>query len=499
MKKIDFKNAAAKLIYDLIGADGYVSDRELTIMNSTLNDRYNLTDVERVYQANQLSFSQALEKLQKWEIEKDIEDLIEDLELIAGYGVVKDPKNNYTTIEGFCSLHEAWLLFLIKYALKVKDDVIVFSVNIDRYRLSKSDIIYVENASNANILFNDEMEKNYDEFRSLLELYGLRLVYIPKVCEYLKEKRKKKELIDLMRYVNPYKRYENSDAQKIAENIDKITISDFVKDILPETQKNIFNRLKPSFLIKIKTSIVNKDDQSGKFELQKVNNYILIPIKNSINDTLKEIIKNYTQYSLERKIPNRKLHGRPFILHGFDRTFLNFAMSHLLDSNRLISLHFDFTSNKEVVFVFEGGRTERFIIKSKHMILYLITIIYSLYDNGLPLIEDNFKHKHKSNHEILFLLLYKKIKEKDNVNLYNNQGKLDTDISRLKDLLEHYQIPNKYWPVKNDSCLRIPNVNHGMIYIRYRGEEFELSDKMSLLMKKKKNKEFSSVLISYFE
>lgn len=51
MKK-DFCIAAARLIFDVIGADGYLSDREIDIMESYLNEKYGLLNPEWVHAVN---------------------------------------------------------------------------------------------------------------------------------------------------------------------------------------------------------------------------------------------------------------------------------------------------------------------------------------------------------------------------------------------------------------------------------------------------------------
>ena len=498
----EFKKAAARLIFDLMGADGYISDRELEIMKSELNDRYDLTQVERVTQANGISFSGALEILQKCGDSHDIDRLLKDLYLIAGVGEQKNDNEAFTRLEGHCSLYEAWLLFTIEYALK--KNAIVFSIQKKEYRFSRSEIIYIENDISNNEKYHAEIESRFNEFNTRLELYGMRFVYIPKVCHYLKEKRKQGKLISLMRYVSPYKRYEDEDAENIASNIDHISTADFVKDILPEREKSLFKDLKPSFLLKIKTTIVLQ----GK--PMKVNDFIIIPINNSISETLDDAIKQYTRYTLDRHIPERKLHGCPFMLHGFDRTFLNFAMAHLLTTDRLTKITFDFSRvvdgkqyKKQVIFNFDGKRKVNVDFENKPMILYLIFIIYTLYKDGLPVqVEISSKKKNKAKHEQMFTALYKKVKGKDtkvkgkDPELYNSKGVLSSEITRLNAMLK--EIPIEYWPKKDNIVFRVPYITKGMVFFKFRDEEFELCDKVRKLMEKHNTMDFEEALTNLF-
>jgi hypothetical protein len=494
MRSNEFNNAAARLVFDIVGADGYVSDRELEIMGKLLDDKYELTSVDRVAQANAMSFSKALEILRGWHNKKDIETLIDELHLIAGYGIHPYGNKSFSALEGFCSLYEAWLLFAIDYALN-NEDVTVFSINKTEYRFSKSEIIYIENDCGGNESIHQEMDARYEEFKARLELYGMRLIYIPKICEYLKEKRKQGRLMPLMRYVNPLKRYEDEDSQMIAENIDKITTSEFVKDFFPEKEKSIVKNLRPSFLLKIKTSTV----VHGQDELPiKVTDFMVIPVRGSIRQTLSQAIEKYSMYTLDHHIPERKLHGRPFILHGFDRTFLNFAMSHILRADSISKIIFDFTEKerkkRHVLFVFDEKRHIPVGFDNKPMVLYLLIVIYSLYDNGLPAEAKPTRKKTQSEHEQLFSVLYKRVKS-SNTGLYNNGG-LATDINRLKRKLAG--IPDKYLPVKDSALLRIPYITQNMVFIKFRGEEFRLVDKVDALMEKRHNKSFFVALLDLF-
>ena len=491
----EFKNAAARLIFDIIGADGYVSDRELNIMEAELNDKYNLIEVERVLQANSISFSGALEILQNYENKDEVDRLLDELYLIAGVGEQQYKNKAFSRLEGHCSLYEAWLLFAIEYAIREKAKV--FSIQKKEYRFSRSEIIYIENGDSGYERFHAEMDSRFDEFKTRLELYGMRLVFIPKVCQYLKEKRKQGKLISLMRYVSPYKHYENADAENIASKLDKISTAEFVKDILPEREKSLYNKLKPSFLLKIKTTIVIKEKPI------KVNDFIIIPIKDSVNNTLNEALEKYTHYTLDRHIPEWKLHGRPFILHGFDRTFLNFAMSHLLTSDRLTRVIFDFSrvvdgkkNKKQVTFDFDGKRQVSVDFENKPMVLFFLILIYTLYSNGLPVHEEAVKkRKRQLGHEKVFSALYKKVTEND-TRLYNSKGILSSEITRLNKMIE--TIPEKYWPQKDDTILRIPYITKDMVYVKIRNEEFILFDKIEEIIDKQHKKDFESALADFF-
>lgn len=486
--KREFCIAATRLIYDLVGADGYVSDRELEIMDGVLNDKYNLNDPERAREINKITFCDALEILQGWENEREINDLIDELKLIAGVGKVYSKGNKFCTIEGHCSLSEAWLLFVTEYALKEK--VCVFSVRKSDYRFARSEIIFIEN-SNSNYVLYEEMAEHYSEYKARLELFGMRLIYIPRVCSYLKEKREQRKLKSLMRYVSPFHKYEDQDAKKIVENIDKITTNEFAKDLFSQ-DVGLYNNLKPSFLIKISTSIVEEDKP------RKKSNFMLLPIEGSIGETIKKALKKYQEYTLDLHIPERKLHGRPFRLHGFDRTFLNFVMSQVLNTEKLTKVLFDFSfENKRVQFIFDERRTVTLPLGNKQMCIYLLVILFATYKKGVPL-ERATKRRTgiKMDVERVFSIIYNKVKENSDGELYDGKGKLSTDISRITQKMKDIPLAFHITTLHNRALLNYACKD--VVYVKFNKEERLLNQEIEEIRGKESNKKIEDVFCEVF-
>ncbi|MBQ3944621.1 MAG: hypothetical protein II670_03310 [Alphaproteobacteria bacterium] len=487
MKK-EFCIAAARLIFDIVGADGYVSDRELNIMDGLLNDKYGLSNPERAFEVNRITFCDALQILQNWDNENEVKCLIEELKLISGVGRIVEKNRSYTTIEGHCSLSEAWLLLAIEYALN--SNAIVFSIKKSEYRFARSEIIYLEN-NNENYKIYDEMQEHYGEYKSRLELFGMRLIYIPKVCSYLKEKREQRKLKSLMRYVSPFHKYEDQDAQKIVDNIDNITTKDFAKDLFSDKAK-LYTNLTPSFLMKISTSVVAEDKP------RKKSNFILIPIEETILNTLRKALNKYQEYTLDLHIPERKLHGRPFRLHGFDRTFLNFVMSHVLNTEKLTKVLFDFSyGNKKVQFVFDERRTMTFSLSNKQMCLYLLVLIFTTYKKGVPVNRaTKRKTAFKTDVEKVFASIYTMVKENAEGDLYDGKGRIATDVSRIAQKLK--DIPSAYHVavVDNKAVVNFPCKD--VVYIKFNKEEKLLDKEMKQFRDKDESMNFEDLCCRIF-
>ena len=486
--KREFCVAAARLIYDIVGADGYVSDREINIMDGLLNEKYDLNNPEIAREVNKKTFCDALNTLQTWDDKRDVQVLIDELKLIAGVGKIVYKKNNFSEIEGHCSLSEAWLLLAIEYA--VKEQATVFSVRKSDYRFARSEIIYLENNS-TNYSLYEEMLEHYKEYKARLELFGMRLIYIPRVCSYLKEKREQRKLKSLMRYVSPFHKYEDQDAQKIVDNIDSITTKEFAKDLFSQNV-NIFNNLKPSFLLKISTSVIEEDKPRRK------SNFMLLPIEGSIGDSLKKALNKYREYTLDLHIPERKLHGRPFRLHGFDRTFLNFVMSHVLNTEKLTKILFDFTFDRKIVqFSFDERRTITLSLSNKQMCIYLLIILFTTYKKGVSL-ERATKRKSgvKMDVEKVFCSIYKKVKENSDGELYDGKGKIATDISRLAQKMK--DIPSAYHVITESNKAIVNFPCQDIVYIKLNKNPKLLSDEIEKIREKDCKMKIEEVLCEIF-
>ena len=494
MIKKEFCIAAARLIYDIIGADGYVSDRELDIMEGSLNNKYCLNDPSRAVEVNKTTFCDALKTLKEWDEKKDVDELINELKLIAGVGKTHSKDQKYSIIEGHCSLSEAWLLLAIEYA--IYEDATAFSVKKNDYRFARSEIIYMEN-SGDNISVYNEMSERYEEYKAQLELYGMHLIYIPKVCSYLKQKREHRKLKLLMRYVSPFHRYEDQDAQKIVDNIDKITTNEFAKDIFSQ-EARLYNKLRPSLMLKVSTSVVT-DDKTNK--PQRKSNFILIPIENSVGETLRKALNKYQEYTLDLHIPERKLHGRPFRLHGFDRTFLNFVMSHVLNTEKLTKIVFDFSNEKkegkQVRFIFDDRRTVPIPLGNKQMCLYLLVLLFTRYKKGVPLGRATKKKtKNLMDVEIVFNSIYNNVKSKADIDLYDGKGKLTNDIQRVAGKMK--DIPTSYHVVisENKAIVNFPCMD--IVYVKFNKNEKLLSDEIEKMKAKDCKMKFEDICCGIF-
>lgn len=515
--KNEFCIAAARLIHDTIGADGYVSNRELDILYELLYRKYQLHDLGIYHDAMHNTLCDALNTVRTWPVQEDIDNLIADLKLLAGVG---EYGSEVRSITGFCSQKEAWLLTAFTFALR--KDSQLFSYGNSDFRFSRSEIIYFENSFHE--AFNDEMKEKRELFQAQLNEFGIRLIYIPEVRDYLKRKRKVRKLIKLMRYVNPFNRYEDADAQKIADDIDEIQTADFAADFLSSTDidqkgENLYEKMRPSFLLKIGTSVVacgnaTKDEEQGKGEDRiqedimperrtKKAVFILIPIKESVKETLDEIISIYRSFTLEQSLPLKVLPNEPFVLHGFDRTFLNYVMSRMLTANKLTKVLFDFyNSNKLgkgltycVYFTFDHKRTVYIPLSNKPMCLYFLTLLYTNQETmeGVPY----RRNPRKRGVEEVLDLIGKKAKAHFR-SMYQQEGTLTLELNHLHEKLKN--IPAPYHVVRShDGNHLIANFPYrDVVYIDLDGQERLLWDYIEEIKAKDKKMPIEAICKKMF-
>ena len=225
---------------------------------------------------------------------------------------------------------------------------------------------------------------------------------------------------------------------------------------------------------------------------------MLLPIEGTIDTSLKKALKKYQDYTLDLHLPERKLHGRPFRLHGFDRTFLNFVMSHVLNTEKLSKVIFDFSfENKIVQFNFDERRTISLPLSNKQMCLYLLIILFTTYKKGVAL-ERATKKKTgvKMDVEKVFYSIYKKVKENSDGELYDGKGKIATDISRLAQKLK--DIPSAYQVITESNKAIVNFPFQDIVYIKFNKTQKLLSDEVEKIREKDRKMKIEEVLCEIF-
>lgn len=391
--RIDFNIAAIRLLYDMVAADGYISDRELDLLQYKLEREYGLSN-ELTKDASRVSYGEALEYLSKNATASQKKRVFEDLKLVAGVGVSNVSFSNagedvhaIESIVGRCSPEEARLLLITAWALF--NNAIVFTLKKSKFRFSKKEIIYLESEENEDI--HEELcgetsgaAGYYEEYKAKFALLGFNFIYIPQTCKFLKRKNREHKLIPILRYINPLDNYTDESAHEIAEKIEHLRTDEFARQFMTPTD-GLFDRFEESLLMKIKTSYIFEEGR-----LQKREDFILLPIygkgkeeeskRSSVGQIVELLCAQYMSYTNQVNPLTYSWGDQMFHFHGFDNTILNMVMSeHFLptDMNRLV-----FNLNNEKLELFFGKADKpscRIPFKNglKRLLIYIFIVYYS--------------------------------------------------------------------------------------------------------------------------
>ena len=156
------KIAIARIVSDIINADGIIDSEELDILQKIKFDYgLNRTHFRKIMT---MTLSAAINQIVSvdWSYsEKDGSMLCDDL-------------NRLASIDGRVAHNEAMICLALRYALYFQG-AHVFDYNKYGMRFSKKEIIYIENEHSE---LNKEITEFYDSVCNVLGMYGFKFVYI---------------------------------------------------------------------------------------------------------------------------------------------------------------------------------------------------------------------------------------------------------------------------------------------------------------------------------
>ena len=167
MKKTE-KAAIARIITDLIKADGIIDLREMNTLDD-LQNKYDITDNDWK-SGGSIHLAESLDVLKELDAETR-QELLNDFCHVA-------------MSDDFCAKEEALLLLCLQLILKPHNDfkAQILSVNSTELNFDNSQMLYVEGEYDESI--NTQMRQNYREICNEVRLSGFELVYLPKVSEH---------------------------------------------------------------------------------------------------------------------------------------------------------------------------------------------------------------------------------------------------------------------------------------------------------------------------
>lgn len=450
--KNSYKAAILKILYDLVGSDGAIDDRELLKLME-LKHKYGIvrkcsTECQIVENAHNITFSDALIILKKW-IEENKDD--------SFVKMFSEDLFDLANVDGECSLNEARIILAVAYVLN--DEAKIFSYKDRDMLFSKREMVYVENDFDESL--NSEVSQRYYFLSSQLKLYGYDFVYIPSITKLFKKKYDMGLLSEVL-LLNTPDVFSNEEQDIVLNTICNVTTEQFCSLSFRDKIDS------PALLIKVKTSNV-PISKENRIYYDTYSDFLMIYVEKDISSTILSFTEQLILKTKKLKVSVDIESLSVLSSKGFHKTIIDYAISKVKE-NYVTKIIFDFTQKRKVV-LFKGVNAVC-VMQPMEFILYLYIIMKSVdvRENGLisDCCDGEFYDKE-------FNKLYGKISE-NRVDLFS---RLPVSVSKIKKSLSSI-IKIKgyegYIPCKEDGRYRVL-INPSIVYIKtYGGEEFNLTE-----------------------
>lgn len=330
------KRAIARLFVAIIHADGNVSSIELEYLEKRLVPKYNLLQID-FDKTLEVTFAQAVntiisedgisylskKNMSLLSIEKDMEELAK--------------------CDNDIHFKEALLCLAFRLA-KEKGICSVVSFDNNHLKFSKQEIIYIESTEDESI--NRDILENYEVICYMMQCFGFRFVYIPKIVDtFLEYSDEYKEyLMKHRRHNTKIYNASNKTVLDFNNHVLKATTSIFAQMLMSKmTQKEIV----PSLLIKLSSTQMRNPDSQTDFLLLHIN-------KGGVLSSLQSFLTKYDnlcgKYNL---LIERGVSSNVFYSKSFQGTFFEFLINMTEDNeihifNNRISICFGIESSIEM-------------------------------------------------------------------------------------------------------------------------------------------------------
>lgn len=268
MKKTE-KAAIARIITDLIKADGIIDVREMVTLDA-LQLKYDLADSDW-NMGSSLQLAEALDELKGLDA-KTRQVLLADFCEVA-------------MSDDFCAKEEALLLLGLQLILEPHPDfeATVISVNSTMPNFDNSQMLYLEGLYDENI--NAQMRENYREICNEVRLSGFELVYLPKVSEHY-QSIPQCTLLRIAALLYP--KVSRQRLEHVVQQMLTLNTATFCNEHLAgKLQMKKLQNIQPAFMIKI-----------GKADVEEnpMDNFLIVYINTSAVITMQHIMDSFAQF-----------------------------------------------------------------------------------------------------------------------------------------------------------------------------------------------------------
>lgn len=487
-KDIEYFASCRRLIFDFIVADGYISQREISLLEGVngFGEKYHMYNDEVVKLSRQISFSQALSNLSYEKDKEKKNDIYETISVITGVG----GDSNGLSVK--CSPREARMLLAAKMILKDQasfakeqgkaDETKAVVLEVSRnsgIRISKKEIIYVEgkNVDNVEKHYEERITGNYTKYKSLLALYGLDFCSVDYSIANFSNSNKQKEQLDgsingislnsilKLLYPNKLITYTN-------DHLKKITTRKFTHDLLGDNIM-LYETLSPSLLLKITDSKVER----GKDLEEEVTDVLIIPItkqevgmgKDPIYEEITKLIEAFSKIS-NGPFSELTYNGRGFYgVRGFHNTLLTYIVGKInrtIDNISSCEIKYEGKTWSVRLLSSDGKKClKSFHLAPQPLALY-ISVLYMSSENKCFVNKSSANKENSKNYEegcIIFQIIYSKLTDNTGSEGTNSESTFNSMFSKFKKSRDYLSIPEKYKIKINKPDNKEKTVEHWVI------------------------------------
>lgn len=378
----DFKKAITRLFYDMINADGIIADDEINFLEE-IKRKYGIS-ADDIARAHQITTSDALKILKYWKLTEEarsdfsygkftVENIFNDIDAISGCDKDRD-------------INEAKLLVALHMCLLTENgkpvyDAIPIKYREKRFRFARREILYLSSESHPEI--DEEIRNSKKYIECLLAIYGYDFIYLPHVIDFLAKKANSRLLKPILMFSKPLYLKEGEGIDKFIAEIQSITTESFTRDFVRDA--GLVENLRPSLLIKLKTTTVDEKDERGEWHPVKYTDFLALPIHRSVEYTARELserILGFTQdiTTLVRRQLNEKLYCK-----GIHQTLIDYTVEKSVSEN-IDSITIRRWGKRKGI-VFNGLHNPFLQLQPKELAVYLMILLLSMRESskGLPM------------------------------------------------------------------------------------------------------------------
>ena len=304
------KIAIARLISDLIKSDDVICKEEISLYNQIVSG-FDISQDE-LYEAQFISQAEAVGYIKHMipAEQKKIYSILQQ----AAYA------------DNSCVAREALLLQTLSLLLNdTRDKYYLLSVLMKGWQHQEKYVVYIE--SDYMPAINEEILQQYEMIANLLHLWKFEFIYIPKVCQSLREM-DRSYLCDIIRYMNP--RLSSEMLNTLYDRLINFTTESFTRNYLANSShQNHFYDIEPSLLINVGKSHVPASvaTQQDTYFI----NFLTIRLDDEPNSVLNEVrgfLDEYETFITEPEYHRPKRGKTLFHYHGFYKQLFDFLARH---------------------------------------------------------------------------------------------------------------------------------------------------------------------------